>query len=69
MTPLQSKSAEKNKKWATDVLWPALAGVKLSEITAATGAAKSTASGWRKGAVPHPMHWEKLAVLVEVEVP
>ncbi|MGH9292110.1 MAG: hypothetical protein ACRDZ6_04935 [Acidimicrobiales bacterium] len=51
-------------------LAPALAGVRLSEIRAACGVSKSTASSWRSGAqVPNPMHWQNLAALVGLEYP
>ncbi|MGH9043810.1 MAG: hypothetical protein ACRDVP_03040 [Acidimicrobiales bacterium] len=56
--------------WARSVLAPALAGVRLGEIRAACGVAKSTASAWRAGArVPHSMHWEALAALVGLDYP
>ena len=56
--------------WARTVLRPALAIVPLSTVTRATGAAKSTASGWRNGrSVPNPMHWRTLAELVGLKVP
>jgi len=43
---------------------PALVGLPLPAIIAATGVAKSTASGWRSGRhIPHPMHWATLAEL------
>ncbi|MGH9293672.1 MAG: hypothetical protein ACRDZ6_13030 [Acidimicrobiales bacterium] len=52
------------------MLAPALAGVRLGEIRAACGVAKSTASAWRAGArVPHSMHWEALAALVGLDYP
>ncbi len=55
--------------WAKESLLPALRGMRLAEIVAATGVAKSTASGWRKRTIPHPMHWSSLAQLVGVEYP
>jgi len=56
-----------DRRWATEVLLPALGKLKLREVMAAPGVAKSTASGWRSGrSVPHPMHWEVLAGLAGV---
>jgi len=56
--------------WWEQTLHPALAGLPLPAIIAATGVAKSTASEWRSGKhVPHPMHWETLADLAGVESP
>lgn len=59
-----------DRRWVTEVLLPAVANVKLRDVMAATGVAKSTASGWRSGtSVPHPMHWEALAALAGVSGP
>lgn len=56
--------------WWEQTLCPALAGLPLPAIIAATGVAKSTASGWRSGRhVPHPMHWATLAGLAGVRLP
>jgi hypothetical protein len=47
-----------------------LAGVKLTEIMAATGLAKSTASQLCSGrTVPHVRHWPALATLAGVSLP
>lgn len=57
-------------RWWHQVCRPALAGETLAAIRAATGVAKSTASGWRNGTrVPHPMHWDALATLAGVAGP
>lgn len=47
-----------------------LQGVTLADIMAATGASKTSASGWRSGrTIPNLRHWEALAGLSEVSVP
>lgn len=46
---------------------PALVGLPLPAIIAATGVAKSTALGWRSGRrIPHPMHWATLTELAGI---
>ena len=43
---------------------PALEALKLADVVQATGLSKASCSRIRRGlSVPHPRHWENLAVL------
>ncbi len=71
---LNRRAVEQGGGWTTEsydaVILPALAGVELGTIMAATGVGRSAASRWRSGNLrPAPAKWATLARLSGVTLP
>jgi hypothetical protein len=71
-----AKVREANQRWEREsrspttredylrIVVPALKALKLADVVRATGLSKASCSRIRRGlSVPHPRHWESLAVL------